>query len=351
MSTTFNPQMLTLARESRGLTQGDLAGLLGVSQGKISKYESGLLSVSPDVLKALSKQLDYPPDFFLQQDPVRGAGSSCLYHRKRQSMPVQELRRIQAEINVIRLQVSRLLRGAEIDTENKFYRMDIEDYDNSPEEVARLVRRGWGLPLGPVANLVAAVEDAGGIVFRYSFGTRKLDAISQWLPGMPPLFFVNADIPADRLRFTLAHEIGHVVMHRVPTENQEQEADRFAAEFLMPGAEIAAHLRPISVKKAAALKPYWKVAMAALIKRSFDLGLIGEAYYRKLFTELSRLGYRTNEPVTVPDEGPSTVREIVEVHLRDHKYSVPELCRAVHAYEHNFRPLYLPEQQRFRIVD
>ena len=351
MIASFNPQMLTLARESRGLTQGDLARLVGVSQGKISKYESGILNVSSDDIKVLAKQLDYPPDFFTQQDPVRGAGSSCLYHRKRQSMPVQELRRIQAEINVIRLQVARLLRGAEIETENKFYRMDIDDYENSAEEVARLVRRAWGLPVGPVNNLVSAVEDAGGIVFRYSFGTRKLDAVSQWLPGMPPLFFVNADIPADRLRFTLAHEIGHVIMHRVPTENQEQEADRFAAEFLMPEAEIGPHLRPISVQKAAALKPYWKTSMAAIIKRSFDLGFIGEAYYRKLFTQLSRLGYRTNEPVTVPDEEPATMREIVEVHLHDHKYSVSELSRLVRAVEHNFRRLYLPEQQRFRLVD
>lgn len=343
--------MLTLARESRGLTQGELARRMGVSQGKVSKYESGILSISQEDLKDFSKVLDYPVDFFFQQDPIRGAGSSCLYHRKRQSMPIQELRRIQAEINVIRLQVSRLLRGAEIETENKFYRMDIDDYENSPEEVARLVRRAWGLPVGPVNNLVAAVEDAGGIVFRYSFGTRKLDAISQWLPGMPPLFFVNADIPTDRVRFTLAHEIGHVIMHRVPTENQEQEADRFAAEFLMPEGEITPHLRPLSLQKAAALKPYWKVSMAALIKRAWDTRVIGEAYYRKLFTQLSKLGYRVNEPVKIPDEEPATVKEIVEVHLRDHKYSVPELSRLIRTFEHNFRSLYLPEQQHLRLVD
>jgi Zn-dependent peptidase ImmA (M78 family) len=351
MSATFNPQMLTLARESRGMTQGELARVLCVTQGKISKYESGMLSVSPDDLKSLSKQLDYPPEFFFQQEPIKGAGSSCLYHRKRQSMPVQELRKIQAEINVIRLQVAHLLRGAEIETENKFYRMDIDDFENSPEEVANLVRRAWGLPLGPVNNLVAAVEDAGGIVFRYSFGTRKLDAISQWLPGMPPLFFVNTDIPADRLRFTLAHEIGHVLMHRVPTENQEQEADRFAAELLMPETEIGPHLRPLSIQKAAALKPYWKTSMASIIKRSFDLGLIGDAYYRKLFSQLSRLGYRTVEPVTIPDEEPATMREIVEVHLRDHRYSVSELCKLVRGNERDFRSLYLPEQQRLRIAD
>ena len=343
--------MLTLARESRGLTQSGLAEAMEVSQGKISKYESGMLAVSGDDLKKLSKILDYPLEFFYQQDVIKSAGSNCMYHRKRQSMPVQELRRIQAEINVIRMQVKRLLRGAEIEAENKFYRMDIDDFGNCPEEIAQLVRKGWGLPPGPVNNLVEAIEDAGGIIFRSSFGTKKLDAISQWLPGLPPLLFVNADIPADRLRYTLAHEVGHLIMHGVPTENQEVEADRFAAELLMPAKEIGPYLRPISLQKVAAIKPYWKVSMAALIKRAFDLGKISEGYYRKLFTQLSKLGYRTNEPVLIPDEEPTTMREVVEVHLKGHRYSVPELCKLVATNEHNFRSLYLPEQQRIRLVN
>src|SRR5438270_13981923 len=98
MNKPINPEMLTLARESRGLTQGELARALGASQGKISKYESGMLRVSDEELRELSKVLDYPPEFFFQQDPIKGAGSSCMYHRKRQSMPVLELRKIQAEV-------------------------------------------------------------------------------------------------------------------------------------------------------------------------------------------------------------------------------------------------------------
>src|SRR4051794_4477198 len=85
-----NKEMIELARESRGKSQSDLANDLGISQGKISKYESGMLEVSNDDLDKLAAVLEYPKDFFFLSDSVEGFGSSCLYHRKRKSLSVRE---------------------------------------------------------------------------------------------------------------------------------------------------------------------------------------------------------------------------------------------------------------------
>jgi len=351
MNRTVNPDMIVLARESRGLTQSDLASMLGVTQAIISRYESKLRDVPPEQLAELSRVLDYPEEFFYQPDTIRAAGSSCLHHRKRQSMPIGDLKRIHAKINIVRIQMSRLMRGVAIERECDFPRMDVEDYADGPEEVARHVRKAWKLGTGPIRSMVGIIEDAGGVIFRCSFGTRKLDAISQWVPGLPPLFFVNDEAPTDRMRYSLAHELGHVVMHCVPTPNLEQEADRFAAELLMPAVDIRPHLRPLSVPKAAALKPHWKVSMAAIIKRAFDLKLIGESYYRKLFTQMSKLGYRKVEPAALPDEEPTMLRDIVQTYLRHHQYSIRELSAHVRLNEREFRKQYLPEQQVFRLVN
>src|SRR5437870_1642062 len=89
-------------------------------------------------------------------------------------------------------------------------------------------RRRSRSPTIPIHNMIRTVESAGALVYRVDFATRLLDAVSHWSPGMPPLFFLNDDAPPDRLRFSLAHELGHVVMHSVPTDNMEKEADRFA---------------------------------------------------------------------------------------------------------------------------
>ena len=114
------------------------------------------------------------------------------------------------------------------------------------QKSARRLRNLWQLPQGPVRSVIGSIESAGGIVFRCSFGTTKVDGISQWSLAdseASPVFFVSDRAPGDRERWTLAHEIAHVVMHHLPTDDPEPEADRFAAEFMMPAHEIERDLR------------------------------------------------------------------------------------------------------------
>jgi Zn-dependent peptidase ImmA (M78 family) len=228
--------------------------------------------------------------------------------------------------------------------------MDIGDYHDSPEYIAQLVRGAWALPTGPIQNLTGAIEGAGGIVVRCSFGTDKLDAISQWIPGMPPLFFVNAEIPTDRFRFSLAHELGHVIMHQIPTVDLEREADRFASEFLMPARQIGPHLAPLSVPKLAQLKPYWKVAMSAMARRANDLGKISPRHYKTLLAQMGSARIRINEPVQLPPEEPELLFKIIGAHRSEHGYSISEISRLVDFHESEFRQRYLQETQRLRLI-
>jgi Zn-dependent peptidase ImmA (M78 family)/DNA-binding XRE family transcriptional regulator len=341
MTRIVNPEMMILARESRGMTQGELAEEISVTQGKISKYENGMLLVSEEDLKALSKALNYTEDFFYQRDKVYGLGSTFLFHRQRKAAPVLLQRKIQACINILRMQAERLLRGAEIVTENSFEALDIDAYNGNAEKIAGIVRAAWRLPLGPVANVTSAIEKAGGIVLRCSFDTNLIDAAHLWLPGLPPLFFVNRDLPGDRLRWTLAHEIGHAVMHRNPTGDIEDEANRFASEFLLPGEDMNRHLPAITLERAAILKQHWKVSMAALIKRAADLGAITERKYRSLFTALSSQGYRTNEPFPIDVEEPQALRQLVSLHRTELGYNEFDLARL----------LFMPDPQFFSEMD
>ena len=342
--------MLILARESRGYSQTQLAKKAAVSQAAISKFESGVLEIPNDRIEAIAQALDYPVAFFFRREQRYGYGSPCLYHRKRQSLPIGKQRELQASLNVRRMEISRLLQSVEIETEASFPRLDVEDYD-SPEQIAQLVRRSWRLPLGPIRNLVHSIENAGGIVISGSFGTRKLDAISLRAPGQLPFFFVNKDIPGDRMRFTLAHEVGHVIMHALPSIEQEREADRFAAELLMPEKEIKPDLRALTFQKLGSLKYHWKVAMSALIMRARDTKQITNRQATRFWTKMSALGYRTNEPYQLPPEEPSVVKDVVDLHLKQYGYSVPELSRAIGLHEEEFRSLYVHETPRLRLVE
>ena len=214
----INPAMVVLAREARGLTQTDLAEQLGVSQSMLSKVEAGVKMPGPDLLERLGKVLEYPESFFFQTDPVYGPGLSEFFHRRRQDVGVKALGRIHAQINIIRMHVARLTKSVEI-PEQKIRPLALEDFGGRPQEVARAMRAAWQMPHGPVANVVRVIEDAGGIVIRCQFGTQRVDAISRWVPGLPPLFFVNEGLPTDRERLTLCHELGHLILHDAPTAN------------------------------------------------------------------------------------------------------------------------------------
>ena len=351
-SRVVNPEMVRLARESRGLGLKELAERVGVVPSSISRVESGLRDCSQAMLAKLADALGYPASFFCQSDKVYGFGVSGLFHRKFQDVPAKALHAIHAEINIRRINLERLLRGVDIMSSAIGF-MDLSEFDGSVEDVARTVRARWRLPHGPVSSLVAAIEEAGGIVIPFDFGTRRLDAISEWLPGMPPLFFVNSAIPGDRQRFTLAHELAHITMHQQsPTPTLELEANRFAAEFLMPERDVRPYLDDLTLPKLAALKPHWKVSMSALLKRAGDLGAITESRAHSLWSTLSKRGYRTKEPaeLDIPQESGTLYQEIIDVHRRDLGYSVEELAALLNLTEEDTRRYYVDGLRRMRLV-
>ena len=349
----FNPEMLILAREARGWNQSEMAEAISVQQGTISKVESGLLSPSAELLERISEKLGYPKTLFFQADRIYGFNSTVFFHRKRQSLSDRTLRRLHAEMNLIRMRIARLLRSTDIPV-CRFQRIDPSEYKKNVEVIARLVRSTCLIPPGPVRNVIRTIEDAGGIVATMDFGTRQADAISEWVEPLPPLFLVNSnsDITGDRLRLTLAHEIGHIVMHRFPNPVMEDEANQFAAEFLMPAREIKASLYALSFAKLMDLKAHWKVSMAALIQRAGDLKTITPSQRRYMFINLGKRGWRLREPeeTNIPLEQPALLQELIKVHIEQLGYSPEQMAEPLMLLgQDEFRKLYL-ERKGLRLV-
>jgi Zn-dependent peptidase ImmA (M78 family)/transcriptional regulator with XRE-family HTH domain len=336
--------MIVIARQSRGLGQRELAELLQVTPSALSRLESGLREVSPPMLQRLVTVLEYPEDFFRQNDMVFGFGISEMFHRKRQSVGSRTLDRIHAQINIRRWHVARLLRSLE-PVEVRIRTVDLDEFTGDVEDVAREMRAAWRLPRGPVQDVTRVIENAGGIIIPFNFGTRLIDAISEWPPDMPPLFFVNTDLPGDRLRFTLCHELGHLILHSEwPNPDMEKQASRFAAEFLMPERDIRRYLDGLSLPKLAALKEHWKVAMSALLKRASDLGCITPRHARTLWMQMGQAGYQKNEPVEIPREEGNLFVDMIDVHRKTYGYSVPEFAQLLNSSEGDIREVYFNRQ-------
>jgi Zn-dependent peptidase ImmA (M78 family) len=140
-------------------------------------------------------------------------------------------------------------------------------------------------------------------------------------------------------------------MHHLPTdEDPEVEANRFAAEFLMPADEIGPELYNMTLPKAAAMKSYWKVAMQAIIMRAYHLGKISEDQYQRLFRQLSAKGYRKCEPAPIPPEEPEMFRGLLDFYRKSLGHSTQELSLFLGELEESFRTLYGNNFANYRLV-
>ena len=332
MPDVFNQDLLRIARQARGGSQTALSTQSGVSQANLSKLENGLIGPTDEVLKSVSEALGFPVDFFFQNDRVIGLPMSVQY-RKRASVGQKAIERIEAELNIRILHIRRLLDAAELEPELSLPRLDVDEFGGDPERIADLIRRTWLVPSGPIRELVAWVERAGGIVIHCDFAALKVDGFTVQIPDMPPCIFLNRSMPADRQRFSLAHELGHVVMHQVPSPEMEREANEFASALLMPARDIRPHLsgRRLTVQALAGLKPVWRVSMASLLFRARGIGAITDNQSQYLWRQMSSMGYRKMEPpeLNIAVEVPTVLSEILRLHFEELGYGVSDLAKAV----------------------
>lgn len=351
MSDNFNADMLDLARGARGMTQAEVAQAAGVTQAMLSKVENRLVQPSAEVGERLAKALGFPVAFFYQQE--RTLGFPHYHHRKRAVLGAKSLARIHAIINIRRQHIAKLLRSFGGDVVKPIPSIDLDAREVGPADAARMVREYWMLPRGPVENVTAAIEAGGGMVVVSDFGTPLLDGISFRAEGLPPIFVMNSEVPGDRYRFSLAHELGHMVMHGIPGDNDEKmerDADEFAAAFLMPPVEIRPHLIPPSIEKFGRAKPYWKVSIKAMIRRARDLRLLSPDDYKRFHVAYSKAGYSRGEPFPLEREAPTLLPRMVEFHLQELRYSVAELAKLLLAEEDDIRRAYLPRPRLELVV-
>ncbi len=341
----INPQMVTLARMSRGLTQAALANEMDMAQGTISKIEGGGLVPDESTVEGLATALGYPPPFFYLRDALDGPSTVEFFHeRRRKAAGTNVLSKAYATATIRRLHVQRLMASAQDSPENfpHFPRSEFGD----PARIARTVRAHWELPIGPVFSMTEAVENAGGIIAECDFETRHIDGFSRWKrPNLPPLFFMSGNLPPDRWRWTVAHELAHLVMHtgEMPAEDMEQEADQFAEEFLMPANVIKSQLGNARFETLARLKQYWKVSIQALIQRAYHLDVISARQRSHMFMQWSKAGYRLREPSDLdpPREPPKALSALVDFHLSQLSYSESELAHLLGLRTEEFRTTYL----------
>jgi Zn-dependent peptidase ImmA (M78 family)/transcriptional regulator with XRE-family HTH domain len=345
MADIFNGDLLRIARQFRGFNQKDLAEALSLEPSSISRAENEVTPPGEPMVARIADFLRFPISFFHQPDRIYGMPISAHpMWRKRKSVAQRDTDQILAEINIRILHLRRLLRSLEFSPQLPLPRYEVEDYGGDIEEIAIMVRRTWMLPAGPLANLTAVIEMAGVFVFYIDLERSDVDGLTMRPPGLPPCIFLNRALSADRMRFTLAHELAHIILHKFPVPEMEDEANHFAGALLVPHKDVHSYFsgQKIDLRLLARLKPQWRVSMQNLLYRAKALEYLSEEQAKYLWRQFSHLKMRIREPAELdfaPEE-PTLVPRLFSLHQTNLKYNMEDMQSMLCMYVDDIRDLY-----------
>jgi putative transcription regulator len=292
-----SPSRIQLARKRRSYTKASLAEELGVSPRAITDYEeSGApLSRAGDLAHAL----DFPKDFFLDSNEISSVESGAIHFRATRTLKAKD--RAKAESII---QIASLVEGW---INEKFYLPEIdidpsEYHGLSPREVSKKLRTAWEIPLHtPMPDMIKICEAKGIRVFTLPEFAKKIDAFSVWYNETPFIFLSRLKTP-ERVRFDIAHELGHLLMHidtdlTSTNKKEESEANEFASNLLIPFPEIESYIpKSIDLNIILKAKKAYGVSAAAMEYALWANGFISDWNHRSMCVDMSKMGYRSGEP-------------------------------------------------------
>lgn len=336
MAAFFNANLLLLARQYRGRSQADVASAAGLNQGHYSRIENGLMPEGPSLenVDRIANALDFPSSFFFLEDGLAGLPLSVHpMNRRKTAVGERAMKQIHAELNIRLIHLRRYLRAADIHPALPQLSIDVDE-GGGPQAIAQMVRKAWSIPDGPISNLTDYCERAGILVIWCDL-EKGVDGVTMNVRDLPPCIFLNQHVPADRMRFSLAHELGHIIMHTVPGDEIENEANAFAAELLVPEKQFRRALigQRLSLEWLARQKAYWKASMAFLLYRAGAIGAVTRHQTEYLWRKLSALGWRTREPqeTDFSHEMPTVFPRLVQMHGDDLAYDLKGLQQLLSA--------------------
>jgi Zn-dependent peptidase ImmA (M78 family)/DNA-binding XRE family transcriptional regulator len=302
MSATFIPARLEMARAIRQMTATDLAAAAGTTAPWVSQAENMKKTPSPELIREFARVLNFPLDFFYR--PVASLPPSDAFHFRASSRLAKKDEAAARSLSTLAIELSDWIEATYRAPEPAVPELqDLIDSDDelAPEQAAEALRGAWGLGVAPIKNLLQLLESKGAKVYSAGGPLQAIDAFS-FRHGATPVIFLNIHKSAERLRFDLAHELGHLVMHGgslhvEPGKEKEQAANDFASSFLMPRADVLGAIRGnLTLEDIMVLKRRWRVSAMALNLRAHRLGVISEWTYGTLAKQLSMAGFRRGEP-------------------------------------------------------
>lgn len=324
----FDAARLTQARCRKGWTKVQLCKEVGVTAAAIGQYEAGVNAPRADVLERLAKALEVRPDFFSIGRPQARLDTVNAHFRSLRSARVGDRQKALAIATLVWELTFALERHVRLPDAD----LPVLEPGVSPADAAAALRLHWELPEGPVRHLVSLVESRGIVVaVRPLQEVEDVDAFSVIILDRPILITSPRRTEnVFRHRFSIAHELGHLLLHRETDEQSaaiEKEADEFAAAFLTPAASMDAVLpQRLDLTELDRLGRTWGVSPQSLVRRMVERGRTTESSARRAYQRLALIADPAADPsMAYPGEVPMLLKSAADL-AGDYGAGIPVLA-------------------------
>ncbi len=305
---------IRLGRKAAGLSQREMAAMCNLSAMAISKYERDVMMPSSSVLLAIADTLGVSTEFLLSSTSV---SLTVPLYRCKKSLRMKDqasvLAKAQAHIErYVELESLLSMETAfKMPTCSKRVVSSIDDV----EKVSSELRHEWGLGKGPIENLMEVLE-SNGIKVAVVDAHAAFDALFVQIDGGAPVVVVRRDLVGDRQRFSVAHELGHLMVKHQEGLNAEKVANRFAGALLVPAeaavAELGVRRSRLDVRELCSLKRKYGMSISAWAYRAKDLGIITNTYFSSFNRFLRMKGLHREEFCLLEQESTSRMARLVQ---------------------------------------
>lgn len=291
--------------------QATLGQHAGISATLVSQIETGKVMPPPGHLDSIAVALGYSPDFLVAD--LKLAPGTRPWLRAYADASRREADARTAAVTLAVEYVRRLGLSPIVDVVPQFDG-DLAD-DEQIDDAAVDARVAAGLsPDDVITNAVRSAERLGCVVLPLESEMGRHMGMSMRSDNIPMICVAGHGVPGDRQRFTVAHELGHLILHgQSPppkdadeANRMEKQANRFAASFLGPGdpliETLTDHGGRVTLRALAEVKAVWGISIKALVGRFKALGVIDEDQARSLYKQISARRWSKTEPVDVPLE-------------------------------------------------
>lgn len=303
----FRPERLVQVLAARRLSQTQLASMVGVSPATISKWRSGQQAPETSALERLASVVNVTPEWFTRS-PLKGMTRPLF--RSNASAHAAARAMLEARLNWADELVTKLAEFVELPElrlpNRNFSNID-EISDSDIEDAANECRSLWNLGKKEIPDLALAAESNGIVLIREETGIAQIEGLSAWSKtlGIPFILLSSDKDNAFRSRFDLAHEIGHLVLHKHVSDEldseryklKETQAHKFAGALLLPAETFAEEVRiPVTLDSLLLTKQRYGVSVAASIMRLHAINVISDEEKQNLYKRRSARWGTKSEP-------------------------------------------------------